>query len=114
MPLVSKDKFEVVAVREYCQYKIASPFVKDEWKLEKALEVIFDGDGTRRDYHCYELNMEVYVITSWEYRDLLPQLQAMKDSVIRQGSLKDAQKEQQEEAKAEKEAKKAQGDAKKR
>ncbi|CCT75878.1 uncharacterized protein FFUJ_11923 [Fusarium fujikuroi IMI 58289] len=105
MPHVSKDTFKGIPVRDYCQYKIPSPFVKDEWKLEKALKAIFDGDGTPRDYHGCEVDMVVYLISSWEYRDLLPQLQAMEDSGIRQGSLKDAQKEQKAEAKAAKGAK---------
>ncbi|KAI1044427.1 hypothetical protein LB505_013441 [Fusarium chuoi] len=100
MPHVSKDTFKVIPERDYSQYEIPSPFVKDEWKLEKALKTIFDGDGTPRDYHCCEVDMSVYIISSWEYRDLLPQLQAMEDSGIRQGSINDARKEQKAEAKA--------------
>ncbi|CVL03658.1 uncharacterized protein FMAN_15069 [Fusarium mangiferae] len=106
MPLVSKDRFQGIPNVHYNENRIHLAFVKDEFKLAKVLTVIFDGDGTSREYHCCEVDMAYFVISSWDKRDLLPQLQEMEDSGVRQGSLKDAQKEQKKEDKAAKQAKK--------
>ncbi|EXL97629.1 hypothetical protein ACKRZS_013217 [Fusarium odoratissimum] len=107
MPHVPRGTFKGTVHLDYFECVIPSPYVKDDFKLAKALSTIFDGDGISREYHCWEVDLKYYAITSWEQKDLLPELQAMEDSGVRQGSLKDIEKALKEEMKGQEDAQKA-------
>lgn len=82
MPIVSTATFVGIKGQDYHEFVIRKKNVKDEWKLKDALNVIFDGDGTPREYACCQVNLEDYCITSWEKKDVLSELSGMEDTGV--------------------------------